>query len=134
MPPPHAAPVTETTPSREQEPAPHAMPHEHAHAPHADVQAASPATEAMHAESALERPTEAPSRPAAPVVPQLPPISLDLAPDSGLVLVETTHRIESLPEDDASAQGPRRARRPRAQVSDEPLQIIETRKDAPPAT
>ena len=72
--------------------------------------------------------------PRARVVPDLPPVTLNLPPDSGLVLVETSHRVEiALTDESAAPSGPRRARRPRVQAVEEPLQIVETRKDAPPA-
>jgi hypothetical protein len=71
------------------------------------------------------------SRPAP--LPELPPVALTLPAESGLVLVETTHKAEYVPEEESPA-GPRRARRPRAQLPDEPLQIVETRKDQPPAS
>jgi len=64
----------------------------------------------------------------------LPPVTLELPPDSGLVLVETSHPADAVPEiEPQPATGPRRARRPRAQLADEPLQIVETRKESPPA-
>jgi hypothetical protein len=63
----------------------------------------------------------------------LPSVTLSLPPDSSLVLVETRHHAP-LPEAEPEAQsGPRRTRRPRVQLADEPLQIVETRKDQPPA-
>jgi hypothetical protein len=68
-------------------------------------------------------------------IPELPPVTLELPPDSGLVLVETSHRAATAPDDEAPMPaGPRRARRPRVQVAEEPLQIVETRKGAPPAS
>jgi len=57
---------------------------------------------------------------------------LALPPNSDLVLVETSHKSDSVQEQESPA-GPRRTRRPRAQLADEPLQIVETRKDQPPA-
>jgi hypothetical protein len=77
----------------------------------------------------------APAAPAPRPAPQteLPPVALTLPAESGLVLVETTHKAELVPEAESPA-GPRRARRPRAQLPDEPLQIVETRKDQPPAS
>jgi hypothetical protein len=65
-------------------------------------------------------------------IPELPPVALTLPEDSGLVLIETTHKAVYEPEPESPA-GPRRARRSRVQLSDEPLQIVETRKDQPPA-
>jgi len=69
------------------------------------------------------------------LVPDLPPVALTLPPDSGLVLVETSHRgttVPSEPEPQLPA-GPRRARKPRVVVPEEPLQIVETRKEQQPA-
>jgi hypothetical protein len=65
-------------------------------------------------------------------VSALPPVALELPPDSGLVLVETTHRAQSESADEPPP-GPRRARRARAVLIDEPLQLVETRKESPPA-
>ena len=67
-----------------------------------------------------------------PPLPDLPPVALTLPPGTDLVLVETSHKIDYVPEPDAPA-GPRRARRTRVELVDEPLQIVETRKDQPPA-
>jgi hypothetical protein len=71
---------------------------------------------------------------ASAAVPDLPPVRLSLPPDSGLVLVETSHAPAAAldPEPEVPA-GPRRVRRPRAQMIEEPLQIVETRKDQPTA-
>jgi hypothetical protein len=66
------------------------------------------------------------------VIPDLPPVALSLPPDSGLVLVETSHKAEHAAEPELT-DGPRRARRARVQLADEPLQIVETRKEQPPA-
>ena len=64
--------------------------------------------------------------------PQLPRISLELPPDSGLELVETTHTAPAQ-EDAIEAQRPRRVRPPRAAIADEPLQMVETaHKDSTP--
>jgi hypothetical protein len=66
-----------------------------------------------------------------PVV-DLPPISSTLPPDSGLEIVETRFRPAPQPESDTAPAGPRRVRPPRITIADEPLQIVETRKDATP--
>ncbi len=58
-----------------------------------------------------------------------PVISLALPPDSELVLVETRHAAPSVQNDEAPAPRPRRARAPRISVPDEPLQMVETRKE-----
>jgi len=80
----------------------------------------------------------APARPAAPPprpVEALPPVSMSLPPESGLELVETRSKAAAMPEPEIAPQpGPRRVRPPRVVVPEEPLQIIETRKeDSPPA-
>ncbi len=68
-----------------------------------------------------------------PVV--IPPIAPTLPPDSNLELVET--RFKPVPAPEAEPErpaGPRRVRPPRVEVVEEPLQIVETRKDErPPA-
>ena len=66
-----------------------------------------------------------------PVV-DVPPISSTLPADSGLEIVETRFKVapESEPEPDPA--GPRRVRPPRVAIPDEPLQIVETRKDEQP--
>ena len=66
-----------------------------------------------------------------PVV-DVPPISSTLPPDSGLEIVETRFRPAPEPEPEAAPAGPRRVRPPRVTIADEPLQIVETRKDATP--
>ncbi len=66
-------------------------------------------------------------------MPELPPVSLTLAPDSGLVLVETTHTAPPLPEAEEQAQRPKRMRPQRPTIVEEPLQLVETRKEQPPA-
>jgi len=65
----------------------------------------------------------------------LPPVSMSLPPESGLELVETRSKAAAMPEPEIAPQpGPRRVRPPRVVVPEEPLQIIETRKeDSPPA-
>ena len=68
-------------------------------------------------------------------VEALPPVSMSLPPESGLELVETRSKAAAMPEPEIAPQpGPRRVRPPRVVVPEEPLQIIETRKeDSPPA-
>ncbi|MHB8493543.1 MAG: Rne/Rng family ribonuclease [Casimicrobiaceae bacterium] len=70
---------------------------------------------------AEEQPKKAP--------PPAAPISLALPPDSSLVLVETRHAAPALATDEAPVQRVRRARPPRVSAPDEPLQIVETRKE-----
>ncbi len=63
----------------------------------------------------------------------LPPVSMSLPADSGLELVETRSKGTFVPEPEAEAPaGPRRVRPPRVVIPDEPLQIVETRKEGPP--
>ncbi|HEY1329231.1 MAG TPA: Rne/Rng family ribonuclease [Casimicrobiaceae bacterium] len=77
-----------------------------------------------------QRPQEAPR-----VTPQdveIPPIALTLPAGSGLELVETTHRVEMDALEEEEAPKPRRARPPRVELPNEPLELVETRKDAAP--
>jgi hypothetical protein len=63
-------------------------------------------------------------------------MSLELPPDSGLVLVETSRErvTPEAVEDEPQAPRPHRVRPPRAVIADEPLQMVETHKDQlPPA-
>ena len=81
-----------------------------------------------------EHAAEAPAVAVARLIPDLPPVVLSLPPDSGLVLVETSHRDTAAAEPEPQLpSGPRRARKPRVPVPEEPLQIVETRKEQPPA-
>jgi ribonuclease E len=87
-------------------------------------------TEPVPTPVAAER-TE-PARAASRPTPVIPPVPLILPPDSGLELVETRHKapapVDELPE----APRPKRVRPPRIDAPSEPLEIIETRKDATP--
>ena len=118
------------------------------------LDAPAPESIAIHREAAVEAsaetftpaspPSRAPAqsapRPLAePIVtrpynlPDIPPVSLGLPPESGLVLIETTHRSEPVVEENAEPR-PKRVRPPRTAMVDEPLELVETRKDsAPPA-
>src|ERR1022692_220462 len=59
--------------------------------------------------------------------PELPKISLELPPDSNLVLVETArHQSDAPTSDQPETARPRRVRPPRVEVKDEPLQLVET--------
>jgi ribonuclease E len=86
-----------------------------------------------------QRETEADSAEAPRVPPrsiaELPPVSMTLPADSGLELVETRAKSSPQPDEGERAAGPRRVRPPRAQVVEEPLQMVETaHKDpSPPA-
>jgi hypothetical protein len=77
-----------------------------------------------------QRPAEA-ARPARPVV-DVPPITSTLPPDSGLEIVETRFKPTPEPEPEPVPAGPRRVRPPRVEVTEEPLQIVETRKSEQP--
>ena len=75
--------------------------------------------------------------PPAPVAPiaSAPPVPYALPAESGLELVETD-RTRAAPRpasEEAEAPRPRRVRPPKVELRDEPLEIIETRKEAPPA-
>ena len=59
--------------------------------------------------------------------PELPKISLELPPDSNLVLVETArHQPHAPTSEQPETPRPRRVRPPRVEVKDEPLQLVET--------
>ena len=119
---------------------------EHASVPIAHFESASPITAELplsieppvrehHAPDELPIPAhraEAPP-PMPRNMPDLPPVSLSLPPDSGLELVETTHKEASVVEPEPDASHPKRVRPPRQTIAEEPLQLVETRKDAPPA-
>jgi hypothetical protein len=75
----------------------------------------------------------APARRATEPRVELPTVSLTLPPGSDLVLVETTHAAPAVEPEETEPTRPRRVRPARAQVASEPLQMVETRKDSPPA-
>ncbi len=67
--------------------------------------------------------------------PELPKNSLELPPDSDLVLVETVHQRAAAPmPEEPEAMWPRRVRPPRVDVADGPLQLVETthKESTPP--
>ncbi len=64
--------------------------------------------------------------------PEIPRVSLELPPESGLVLVETTHAAP-VSESEPEATRPRRARPPKPATAEEPLQMVETSHKEPPA-
>jgi hypothetical protein len=69
-------------------------------------------------------------------IPELPKVSLELPPDSGLVLIETARERVLISESSEPAEpSPRRVRPTRAETREEPLQLVETvHKDpTPPA-
>jgi ribonuclease E len=62
----------------------------------------------------------------------LPKISLELPPDSNLVLVETSHQKAQTPmPEEPEAPRPRRVRPPRVEVTEGPLQLVETAHKEP---
>jgi hypothetical protein len=63
----------------------------------------------------------------------LPPVAMTLPPDSGLEMIETRSKGAPVSEPEvAPVAGSRRVRPPRVVIPEEPLQIIETRKDTSP--
>ena len=64
--------------------------------------------------------------------PEIPKVSLELPPESGLVLVETSHAAPP-PTDDTEGARPHRVRPPRVKIAEEPLQLVETQHKEPPA-
>jgi hypothetical protein len=77
-------------------------------------------------------PIAAPPAPARPVSVPVPPVQLVLPADSGLELVETRHAAPLDTFANEVTPRPKRVRPPRPELVSEPLEIIETRKDAPP--
>ena len=66
------------------------------------------------------------------LAPALPKISLELPPDSGLVLVETVHHEAQAPMSaEPETPRPRRVRPPRVDVAEGPLQLVETAHKEP---
>jgi hypothetical protein len=59
--------------------------------------------------------------------------ALALPPDSDLVMVETRFTAPVVEDEAPVAPRPRRARRAATTIPDEPLQMVETRKDQPSA-
>jgi hypothetical protein len=76
---------------------------------------------------------EAAASSAARVMADLPAVSMELPADSGLQLVETVRRPAPAEPQSPEPPAPRRVRPPRVELADEPLQIVETRKEQPPA-
>jgi hypothetical protein len=70
-------------------------------------------------------------------LPELPKVSLELPPDSGLVLIETARERVAAIEfaEAAEPPRPRRVRPARTETGEEPLQLVETthKDSAPPA-
>ncbi len=107
---------------------------------------ATPAPVAMPALISAEpekREPQVPDEPPMPVVeaptlpsnmPPLPPMSMTPPAESGLVLVETAHGTSRfVAQPDEEAPRPKRVRPPPPVIAEEPLQLVETRKEQPPA-
>jgi hypothetical protein len=116
---------------------------EHAEAP-AEIHDKEPSIEsaapALTSAPAIEdTPRREPPAAAVPIVtrphnlPDIPPVSLELPPESGLVLIETRHHREAVVEEVVEPR-PKRTRPPRLANVDEPLELVETRKDPAPPT
>ncbi len=143
-------PVVDET-ARSPEPTPRASPSPApASTPFERVGQGPPASAGTHtpvdAETTSAPPIEAPSKSeptAAPrplvaprPIPELPPVSMTLPPESGLELVETRFKPAATQEGEPPRSGgPRRVRPPKVQTAEEPLQMVETHKDQqPPAS
>jgi hypothetical protein len=101
---------------------------------HSDVQPTAEAA-AGNGGDVVTKPHAEPVRPRA--MPELPKVSLELPPDSGLVLIETARERVAISElsEPAEPPRPRRVRPTRVEAHEEPLQLVETvHKDpTPPA-
>lgn len=101
---------------------------------HAEVQASTKPSAGDGGEVVL-KPHAEPVRPRA--MPELPKVSLELPPDSGLVLIETARERVAVSESSEPTEPPRprRVRPTRVEAHEEPLQLVETvHKDpTPPA-
>jgi hypothetical protein len=97
----------------------------------ADTLAVPPKVEAAPAQASIPMPTPVPA-----TAHHAPPkISLELPPDSDLVLVETAHQRAASPlPEEPEAPRPRRVRPPQVQTADGPLQLVETthKESTPP--
>ena len=112
------------------------------HATHASVEAPYVETAAGEAQFATaeahEEPPPAPQPPPRPAavprpIPELPPVSLTLPPESGLELVETKSKPAPVSDQEPPVSaGPRRVRPPKVTVVEEPLQIVETHRPNSP--
>jgi ribonuclease E len=77
---------------------------------------------------------DAPRTPARPVIEEVPPVALTLPENSGLVLVETSHKMPPPMATEDEPPRPKRARPPRAEIPSEPLEFVETKAgQTPPA-
>ena len=108
-----------------------AQPHRHDRSD----KSASAAPVAGNGGDVVDKPHAEPVR--ARAMPELPKVSLELPPDSGLVLIETARErvVISESSEPAEPSRPRRVRPTRAEAREEPLQLVETvHKDpTPPA-
>jgi hypothetical protein len=86
---------------------------------------------AMRAEPAPPRPEPEPALPRN--APEIPRVSLELPPESGLVLVETSHAAPPASTNESDMPRPRRVRPPKPATAEEPLQMVETQHKEPPA-
>jgi len=109
---PMPAPKREPRTSAPPEPAPHAL-------------------AGMRDEPAPPRPEPEPALPRN--APQIPRVSLELPPESGLVLVETSHAAPPTSTNEPDTTRPRRVRPPKPATAEEPLQMVETQHKEPPA-
>ncbi len=110
---------------------PHAQPYKH---DRSDMPTPEKAV-ATNADDAVIKAHAEPVRPRN--MPELPKVSLELPPDSGLVLIETAHERVAREEqaEPTEPPRPRRVRPTRVEAREEPLQLVETvHKDpTPPA-
>jgi len=94
------------------------------------VEAAPVDVEPVTAALVEPRPVPAPQPVTARNAPEIPRVSLELPPDSDLVLVETSHAKPTPVEEEPAPPRARRVRPPRTERTEEPLQMVETtRKD-----
>jgi len=62
-------------------------------------------------------------------LPEIPPVTSALPPDSSLVLVETRHgALSTSDEMTDETPHPKRTRPPRVEITSEPLEMVETHK------
>jgi len=67
----------------------------------------------------------------APIKPrqvEIPLVAMSVPADSGLVLIETSHKAPPPMVNDDAPVRPRRVRPPKVEVASEPLEIVETQK------
>jgi len=66
--------------------------------------------------------------------PEIPPVTGELPPGSGLELVETRGAAAMPAAEEPIAPRQKRVRPPRVEVAAEPLEMVETQKEPPPAS